>query len=182
MRMCVAILDAASHAASFSCIEVTRKRPSGEKVAARCEPFQSSSLGRRGGVGEPQAGAVVMRDGEAIALRREGEAARGRRPRLISLGDALGVAGEHLLAGSENASAPSSRTVSASIHLPLASCKDLQCVPSPRVDDDEAVVAACEETRAGRRARTARRRRHARRPVRGASGGPEHDGCRPRRR
>ena len=32
---------------AFSCIEVTRKRPSGEKVASRCEPFHSSRSARR---------------------------------------------------------------------------------------------------------------------------------------
>ncbi len=43
----------------------------------RALPFENFRLRLR--VREPQGGAVVMRDGKAIALRREGDAARSRR-------------------------------------------------------------------------------------------------------
>ena len=46
---------------AFSCIEVTRKRPSGEKVASRCAPFHSSSLRRAVDLRKPERHAIVMR-------------------------------------------------------------------------------------------------------------------------
>ena len=60
---------------AFSCIAVTRKRPSGEKEMSRCEPFQCNYVRRGGGVREPQRRAIVVRDGDAVAFGHESEAA-----------------------------------------------------------------------------------------------------------
>src|ERR1700682_2258258 len=61
-----------------SCIVVTRKRPSGENNAPRCEPFQASISGFAVGGGEQGGRAFVRREGEPQPLRGEGEPAHGR--------------------------------------------------------------------------------------------------------
>ena len=66
------------------------------QIEMRALPFQR--VGRARDIGKPQAHAIVMRHGEAIALGQEGEAAHARR-RFKRLHRALGIARAHLFAG-----------------------------------------------------------------------------------
>ena len=50
MRMCF-LSSMRQPCSAASCIPVTTKRPSGENVVARCEPFQSSSSGGEAALG-----------------------------------------------------------------------------------------------------------------------------------
>ena len=68
----------------FSCMEVTTKRPSGDQVTSRCEPFHSSISGSASVLGNHRLDAVVVAHREPIALRREGEARASRAPRASS--------------------------------------------------------------------------------------------------
>ena len=77
----------------------------------RCEPFHASALGFAPGVRKPERGAVVMRDGEAKALRRESQSADGRG-QVERLFGALAGAHEGLLAGR-----PGERTAGADRHV-----------------------------------------------------------------
>jgi hypothetical protein len=73
MRMC---LPSASFqpCRAFSCMVVTRKLPSGEKVMPVCAPAHSQFGGLAVGRGEMQRGAIVAGDAEAHALWRERQA------------------------------------------------------------------------------------------------------------
>ena len=63
-----------------------------EQSTPRCEPFHSSVSGARLRVREPERDAVVMRDGEAKALRRERQPADGRGQLERALGALAGCA------------------------------------------------------------------------------------------
>ncbi len=132
---------------AFSCIDVTRKRPSGRKRRVEMRALPIEQFGRRIGIGKPERRAIIMSDGETVAFRREGEAAHGGR-RGKSLQPAVRIAGEDLLGAG-----PSERAILARGERidPFAIfAEDFLVRPVGGERDDAPVIAAGQKPFAGR--------------------------------
>ena len=135
-----------------SCIEVTRKRPSGLNLRGemRALPFQRLGIGL--GIGKPERRAVVVRDREAEALGRERERADGREPRPATSRAPLPARAKACLPA-DQATAPAGPTATWSIQRRLASVATRLALAGGVGRHDLAVIAAGDDAAAVARRR-----------------------------